>query len=182
MSSIGNTHFWANVYVGVPDRSTLLQIIAHSKNWIEEKRNEIVTYYIIQRPPAPPHNQLLFRIRLACQVEETANQLESFIKNEVNMLQKEGLPLTMTEALNQAAIREKNGLRRFNELRLSFLRILTDFVFQLVGNGEESTYNRNLNQLTVNDFHCIHLMAMIFCLTRQEEYDLRQYRRIPLFQ
>lgn len=181
MSTSGNNYNWANIYVQVPDREALLRITARSKIWIAELRKEIETYYILPRPELRP----IFRMRLASSDQETVNRLESYIIDKVVELRNEGLrvegmaystaarphvPIEVDERLLGLVRKEMPGLRQLSELKCSFLRMLTDFVFQLVGDGtDEEEYKRRARQLFTGNFFCLHLLSVSFCLNPAEE-------------
>lgn len=160
MSTIGNNYHWTNIHVQVPNRKKLLELVSISKSWIQEFTDRLITYYIMPRPERRP----IFRLRLAVSSESTAKQLEDFIITKIQDARSEGL-----EVDEPVIVREEN-LQRFSSIQLSFLRKLTDLLFDMVEEGfEERHYQELMNSLLQPNFCCFHLLSIGLGLSPSEE-------------
>lgn len=160
MSTIGNTYYWANIYVRVPDRERLLEIISLSNSWIRELTDRLITYYIMPRPEQRP----IFRLRVATSSEELARHLEDLIINKIREARSVGLQV------EEPYVNREENLRRFSSIQLSFLRKNTDLLFEIVEERfEETNYRERIETLLRPDFCCYHLLSIALCLTSFEE-------------
>jgi len=176
----GNDYYWANIYARVPDRATLIRIMALSKRWIADLEG-IETYYVLPRPEPQP----ICRIRIASSGQADVRRIEvSVMKRMITLLNQDvsitGVAfstatepletITVDEELMKRVNEETPGLRRFTQIQCQFLRMLTDFVFELVDEGtSEEEYKRKARQLFASNFFCLHLLSLAFCLTPAEE-------------
>ena len=196
----GNNYYWANIYARVPDRATLIRIVGLSKKWIADLEN-IESYYILPRPEPQP----IFRMRVASSAQVDVRRIEVSIVKRIIALLNQGVSIRgvafstaaepleavrVDEALMKSVSEETPGLRRFTQIQCQFLRMLTDFVFELVDEGtSEEEYKRKARRLFAGDFFCLHLLSVALCLTPAEEglTSLNYWkgfgsRRVPLVQ